>query len=421
MANPWEQDWSQPTAQAAPWEHEWSAPAPSKTFVEKLGETWPARVAKGIYSGVTLPGDVYQGNTAVDPSNPEFIGRTLDLATVASPVAPRAVSSVAAAGPPTTEALAQAANQGYKTVRESGVEYNPQAVADLAQTTAQGLEKQGFRAGRAPETHANLASMGAPPAGAVSTIDDLQYAKQVFGDILKEPQRYSAADRAAASIAKQHIEGYIQQTPAADVLAGDAALAGKSLRDADKNYAALKRSEQITGAQDVAEGNAAAANSGRNIDNAYRQRFNAILKSDKQSLGFSPEEIARMETLRDGSRMANALRYTGNMMSGVGGQTTGAIGAWMYNPVLAATPLVGHLLKKGADWSTLRHIKALDEATRMRSALGEEAAGSASMTPAEQLRQSALIKALMNGTIQSSQTAPNDMLESPAFSQGARR
>lgn len=267
MANPWEQDWSQPTAQAAPWEHEWSAPAaPSKTFVEKLGDTWPARVAKGIYSGVTLPGDVYQGNTAVDPSNPEFIGRTLDLATVASPVAPRAFSSVAAAGPPTTEALAEAANQGYKTVRESGVEYNPQAVADLAQTTAQGLEKTGFRAGRAPETHANLASMGAPPAGAVSTIDDLQYAKQVFGDILKEPQRYSASDRAAAAIAKQHIEGYIQHTPAADVLAGDAALAGKSLRDADKNYAALKRSEQITGAQDVAEGNAAAANSGRNIE-----------------------------------------------------------------------------------------------------------------------------------------------------------
>lgn len=431
MANPWEQDWSQAPAQpqAAPWEHNWSAAPASKTFVEKLGETWPARLAKSVYSGVTLPGDVYQGKTAVDPNNPEFMGRVMDLATVATPVAPRTASSAAAAagGAPTVEALEKSANEGYKAVRESGAEYSPEAFANLAQTVSQKLERENYRAGRAPETHGNLATMGELPAAEagtrpVTTINDLQYAKQVFGDIAADTQKYSKSDRAAAIIAKRHIEQYIQNPPAADVLAGDAAAAGRSLRNADKDWAALQRSEQITGAQEIAEGNAAAANSGRNIDNAYRQRFNAILKSDKQSYGFSPEEIARMEALRNGTPTANALRYVGNMMSGVGGQTTGAIGAWMYNPVLAATPLVGHLLKKGADYSTLRQIKSLDEATRMRSALGEELAASpGTLTPAEQLRQSALVKALMAGGTQPQEVpSPNQQVMN-RFLMGAQR
>jgi hypothetical protein len=92
MADPWEQDWSKPAN--APWEQNWAAP--QKSFTEKLGETWPARLAKGIYSGVTLPGDVYAGKTAVDPADPEFMGRVMDLATVASPMAPKVGETIAA-------------------------------------------------------------------------------------------------------------------------------------------------------------------------------------------------------------------------------------------------------------------------------------------------------------------------------------
>ncbi len=134
-----------------------------------------------------------------------------------------------------------------------------------------------------------------------------------------------------------------------------------------------------------------------------------------------------MEKLRDGTPTANTLRYVGNMMSGVGGQTTGALGAWMYNPALAATPLVGHLLKKGADFSTLRQIKALDEAARLRSPLGGEmAAGPTVMTPAEQARQSALIKALMSGGAQqgiqgpAGIPSPNDQVQNRFWQGGGQ-
>lgn len=420
MADPWEQDWTQQAAQAAaPWEQDWTQQAPANSsLVDKLSQTWPARLAKGIgnavSSAVTLPGDVYSGKTQVDPSSPDFIGRTLDFASVASPVAPRtALSLKPITGAPTAEALGQAATEGYNKVRDSGVEYNPEAVSGLAESVSQKLQQDRLREGRAPETHAALSQMAAPPPGAVSTIDDLQYAKQVFGDIVANPQKYSAADRKAAGIAKQHIDSFISNPPEAASVAGDAQAAGQALREADRNYAAKMRSEQITGAQDVAEGNAAAANSGRNIDNAYRQRFNAILKSDKQSLGFSPDEIERMEALRNGTAGANALRYTGNLLSGLGGQTAGAVGSFLYNPLMATIPIVGHGLKMGADYSTLSRIKALDEATRMRSALGEQYGASNATTPAEQLRQSALIKALMGSGVNqlnTPNTTPQDQI-----------
>lgn len=50
------------------------------SFGEMLGETWPGRIVKSIWSGATLPGDVYAGK--VDPLSDEAIGRSAELATV---------------------------------------------------------------------------------------------------------------------------------------------------------------------------------------------------------------------------------------------------------------------------------------------------------------------------------------------------
>jgi hypothetical protein len=99
MAEPWEMDWGHQATPAAvqsasvkePWEMDWgtkSSDQPSgKTFTEKLGETWPARMAKAAYSGLTLPGDVAQGNVSMwgpdGHTNPEVIGRSAETAQAA--------------------------------------------------------------------------------------------------------------------------------------------------------------------------------------------------------------------------------------------------------------------------------------------------------------------------------------------------
>lgn len=53
-------------------------------LVNSLGKTWPARMAKSAYEGITLPGDVYQGNVSMwgedGRTNTEAIDRAADLA-----------------------------------------------------------------------------------------------------------------------------------------------------------------------------------------------------------------------------------------------------------------------------------------------------------------------------------------------------
>jgi len=47
---------------------------------EALGQTWPVRMAKGIMSGVTAPGDAYQGR--LDPTSDEAIQRASELSSL---------------------------------------------------------------------------------------------------------------------------------------------------------------------------------------------------------------------------------------------------------------------------------------------------------------------------------------------------
>lgn len=49
-----------------------------KSLVDKLAQTWPARLAKSAMGAATLPGDVYQGR--VTSNDPEYYSRATDLA-----------------------------------------------------------------------------------------------------------------------------------------------------------------------------------------------------------------------------------------------------------------------------------------------------------------------------------------------------
>jgi len=133
MPDPWEMDWGQtaaPTPAApvskAPWEMDWSGADTSTEHKFGLGDTWPAKMVKAAISGLTLPGDVYQGKVSMVGEdghiNPDVIGRSAELAMVAQPtsVAAGTGSAIAReavlAGPRVTEfgpgiTAAQTANE----------------------------------------------------------------------------------------------------------------------------------------------------------------------------------------------------------------------------------------------------------------------------------------------------------------------
>lgn len=94
------------------------------TLTEKLAETWPAKMARALLEGVTLPGDVYSGKTQVTDAdgrtNPEVINRSAELAglMVGAPGGVGGLGSgarVAKSALPMDEAsrMARAAEQGY--------------------------------------------------------------------------------------------------------------------------------------------------------------------------------------------------------------------------------------------------------------------------------------------------------------------
>jgi hypothetical protein len=381
-----------------------------------LGDTWPARLAKSIYSAVTLPGDVYSGAQAMPglgdrpesgpaptapnenstfigralnippaAANPmdELSGRTLDLAGIGSPMSPAARLGVGHAGAlktqegpaPTEEMLATATNSGYDAARNSPVTLKADAVKNLAADIQADLVKQGRLERFAPDTHGVLNDLQAAPADAVATGGNLISAREA----LREASRNftNPREKSAAEIAIRKLDGFIENPPNEAVLAGTPSEFAKTASDARGNFAALRRSELLSQALEYADQNAAKANSGANVGNAERNKLAQIYQSDKKSAGFSADELAQTDRIIRGTPLANAARTAGNALGGGGGLgaavTAGLGGAATAHlgGIGAAAPLVGYGLKKFSDSIGKKEISRLQEMVRKRSPLGE--------------------------------------------------
>lgn len=341
----------------------------------------------GFKRAFNLPGEVMAGK--VDPNSPEGIDRTLEMALAASPssavtrsarMAAQSVPKAARKAPeiPTAEQLRAAADAGYKGMRDSEVEFDPQAVARMAQEAKLKLDQDGFTSVVAKNTHKTLDQLSNPPEGSIAPISGLSIARSVFGNLgqnFNKPQ-----DAAAAKTAKRSIDKFLSAPPEKSVLSGNAEAAARMLNEANRNYAAAKRSGHLTDLEYGSSLDAAAANSGRNIGNNIRQKVSSTLKSDKKRSGFTEDEIALMENLVKGSRPANATRRISNMLGGGGGVgqslmaglTGGAASAALGPTGLLASvaPIALGSLSRGISNSlTKGAVRNIDEATRARSPL----------------------------------------------------
>lgn len=370
-----------------------------------LGDTWPAKLAKGIYDAATLPGDAMQGKFAVKPERPgditeldvhnqdqldrKLLERTNEMAGVVSPISPAARMGVGWAGAlktkdapaPTREALETASNSGYDAARGMPFEVKADAVRDWASKMKAGLESQGKLSEFAPDTHTVLDKLASGSPDAIATGGNLISAREA----LREASRNftNPREKAAAEQAIREFDKFVSGPPEKSVLAGSAPAFAETAGNARRDYASLSRSEQIAEALRAADLQAGSAHSGQNLDNATRQRFKSILLSDKNSAGYSPDEIAQMERIVKGSNVGDAARGIGKFLGGGGGlaalhaSATGATAGWaMGGPIGAAVgvsaPIAGYGIKKYGDYLTKREVNKLDEMVRRRSALGDD-------------------------------------------------
>lgn len=376
-----------------------------------------AGIVGSVKRAVTLPGDVYTGKA--DPMSDESIGRAFELGSMFGPTNPairagdRAIPGVSGAktvpgktATPAVDDLYRAAEDGYARVRDSGVDYRAQSVADMAAGIRAKLDRQGLIAENAPVTHQILAKLASPPDGSVASISGLDAARQAFNRAagkFTEPN-----DQRAAMAAIDGIDDFIKAADPRSVVAGPAARAGAEIVDARGNYAAAKRSDSLTGIEERADLRAAAANSGRNLDNTIRQRVADVVIDPQKSAGFVPEELAALEGVVRGTPVRNAARFVGNALGGGGGLggtvTAGGVGAIVgstFGPAAGvaaglAVPATGYAAKSLGNRMTRQALNSVDELTRQRSPLFEAARAATPREVKNPAFEEALLRILMS-------------------------
>lgn len=340
----------------------------------------------------------------LQPTDPEAIRGAADAATLFTPVSPAAGTGRAIAGAarargaynppasiPTAEALAKAADKGYKASRGMGVEYDPEFTRALADGIAIRLIKEGKRKTNAPQTHEILEQIakGRTDLGPVGAqdIDFLDIQRGALREIAKN--NIGKTEGNAATSAIRAIDRFMEKPPEESVLAGPATAAGKLRAEARANTAASKRSRSIGEIGTKAGRRAAARNSGFNTDNTLRSRAASVLENPKTHYGFTAKEKALLENVARGTTGRNALRYAGNEMSGRGSiaALAGGIGASLAtaNPMpfamSTAVPATGMGLKHLANQATVRALANVDRATRSRAPLARQLMAQARNAP----------------------------------------
>lgn len=402
-----------------------------QTLGDKLMQTWPVRMAKDIYSGITLPGDVYSGKTQIPSLNgvPGSTSSTSDEVRME----PNAIATLLGANPshtwsspghnsafarssslgsimpvgtlpsvmstaPSTKQLIQTGGKQIQGAVESGAVIPSNKIQDAIETIRNQLPERRM----AEDTHAALDALE-QKTGPL-TFKDFKQARDELLDVqansAKSTGRTAAVDLRASTIAKHGLDDIIKGTPEGEqFITGNANVAGGKQAEAlDKR---LYRSELRS----------AAANSGKNIGNTIRQNVASMLLS-RDARTMSPEAVQQAEKIVYGSPQENFMRHWGNYLGGGGGlgQSVATVGSGTLgflasggNPAIAgaaasAVPIVGSLLKHGANEAAISHLDTLSNMLRSNTPLGPSVTRGnyfSGAMPSETMMKAALIRALM--------------------------
>lgn len=395
--------------------------------VDAKGNYAPAvpGLIKNLYdtavSGITAPADVLSGalptpytvtqrpGTGVDGKparydanlNPDpAINRAADFAmTFGADIAPGELAPgtiTKSQGAPSATQLKQAGGAGYDAFRASDLQI-PQADAAQLAEGMKGLitSEKGIIAESAPQTFATIEKLVANPSTGDLTAPAIMAARMGLSGLSAAGGTEGEAARTALRAFDTFFDKASEKGSVAGTFTPEQASAIDTLRTANANYGAAQRSNDITGEfnrgntgfVERADARAHATHSGQNVDNAIRQRVASFLQNDKNLAGFSPDEIAALNNVVEGSRTQNALRRGGNLLGGgqgmhggmlgtVGAVLGGGLGGAEGAGVGAAIPLVGGALAKTLENALARRsLNPVDEMVRSRSPLAEAMAG----------------------------------------------
>jgi|TARA_R110001599_G_scaffold135523_2_gene313817 hypothetical protein len=404
-----------------------------------------------------LTNEVYRGE--VDPSSQEGLMRSLEAATVISPMstalragrslAPKTAFKQPEKPTPTSSELSSATSRAYDHVAELDVHYSSSAVEKMVTNLENSLNKEGFisEIKGVGDIHSLIGKLKGGPKGSSVRMKQLDIFRQRLGDIAGSPKKQV---QNAASRAIDAIDDFIASANPSNLAgrpslkssdtkivpqgfsfagvdaAGNRALAkeaSETILKARSNAAAGFRSENIDSLKDVMQLRTSASGSGATLDNTTRSKLVSLLTSSggKGVRGFSGPEKDAIRQIIIGTPTKNALRRVGNMLGGGGGikqtmmtalpaLTVGVAGGGFVPTVAAMIPgVVGAVSKAASNRMAKKEINKLDDTVRKRSSLYKETPKpKAKYQPgAVQGASEAMTRALLPAAAQSYQKGPN--------------
>ena len=239
-------------------------------------------------------------------------------------------------GSPNAEELGTAVDAGYTALRGSGLEIKPQAMQSAINQIRVDQQIHPRSAPIVTDLLEEAATKGimSPMTGAKAGVkfDDIDALRKQLGGVARNYA--NPTEQAAARDAMRGLDDYLAKISPADVLSGDAQQVAKLAAETRGNAATEFRLRAIDAIRERAENAASAANSGMNVENAYRRELKNFIRPNNKGIspakkeGFTPEEINRMRVATRSTSFPNMLRLVGNMLGGGGGiATTGLAGA----------------------------------------------------------------------------------------------
>lgn len=273
---------------------------------------------------------------------------------------------------PTLDEVKAKASDKWKAVENADVKLTPQAEAEYLDALNSRMTKE-----RATDTRlfprANAAVEGIGD-NADRSLYGIEQDRRFIGRSVAANK-----DEAAAGVAlKQEIDDYLKSLDASKVQGADPEQAVQDAIDARALTHRVKKAESIINKEMRGESRAATSGTGGNEVNAKRQNIRALydierdptLKGRRQ--GFTPDEVAQMGRVVEGTKAANVARMLGRlsptsgalpmMATGIGGATGGTAALMGGSPLLGIPFLaggVGIAAKEAAEGMTKREIKKL--------------------------------------------------------------
>lgn len=268
----------------------------------------------------------------------------------------------AKAAPRSIADLKKSASAGYEHPDLVDLQVKPQAVQDFAVRSESLLNKHGLDDITAPKTVAILRRAQKIPddPDAVSTGQNLVSLRRSLQHAAEQPE-----EKAAASMAIDHLDGWLPTIDKAQVISGNPEAAADRLFQANKDYSAAMHAGLVDKKLLRAELRSASAHSGMGVTNQVRGRMADILLSDKEKRGFTDDELGQMEKIVYGTTKQNVLRSASNVLSGGGG-----VGSTLLGLMTGGTfPALGMALRWASNRITVGQAEKLSEMIRSRPGL----------------------------------------------------